>query len=171
MICEKCGTELRIGDWPYCDAPGGHSSVRGTFAAGFDPVVIHRDAQGNIRYPAHVNAPVPEGYQRVELRTTHEVRRFESEVNQRERAKADISLSQRESAFSVAQGQRRRDLRSDMAHMSALGKDFAQVAMDRSNNRRAVPRDVGFHIDVFSNNSSNREVHRDAKTDWKGKKA
>ena len=138
---------------------------------GFDPVVIHRDAQGNIRYPAHINAPVPEGYQRVELRTTHEVRRFEAEVNQRERAKADMSLSQREAAFSAAQSQRRRELRSDMAHMSALGQDFAREAISRSNNRRAVPRDVGFHLDVFSNNSSNREVHRDAKTDWRGRKA
>lgn len=166
MICKDCGQELEIGSWPYCP----HGSTRGTFAAGFDPVVIHRDAQGNFRYPAHVNAPIPEGFQKVELRTTHEVRAFEAEVNQRERAKADMNLSQRESAFSLQQAARRRDLRSDMNHMSEQGRDFARLAMDRTNNRRAVPRDVGFHLDVFSNNSSNREVHRDAKTDWKGRK-
>ena len=31
-------------------------------------------------------------------------------------------------------------------------------------------REVGFHLDVFSNDSSNREVHRDERTQWKGRK-
>lgn len=170
-ICPKCGAELELGDWPYCEAPGGHGSIHRMRVQGFDPVVIHRDAQGNIRYPAHSEAPVPAGFQKVELRTVAEVRRFESEVNMVERVKADQSLSQRERAFSEKQAEARRDLRSRMAHMSEFGKDFARHAMENTNQRRPKSRDVGFHVDVFSNNSSNRETHRDALTDWKGRKA
>jgi len=165
-VCSHCGHELQVGEWPYCP----HPSVNGTFAAGFDPVVVHRDAAGNIRYPANIHAPVPEGYQRVELRTVNEVRRFEQEVNQRERVKADQHLSQREAQFSAQQSSRRSDLRGKMRNMSAFGQDFARHAMDRTDNRRSAPREVGFHLDVFSNDSSNREVHRDARTDWKGRK-
>ncbi len=164
--CEKCGHELQIGEWPYCP----HFSVNGSFAAGFEPVVVHRDATGNIRFPGNTNAPIPEGYQKVELRTVNEVRRFEAEVNQREHAKADEHHSRREAAFSEKQAFLRRDLRTAMERMSNYGRDFAQHAIDRGNNRRQTPREVGFHLDVFSNDSSNREVHRDARTDWKGRK-
>lgn len=165
-ICPHCGTELEIGDWPYCP----HGRADGRFAQGFDPVVIHRDSVGNIRYPGHIDAPVPAGYQKVELRTTHEVRRFEAEVNQRERVKADEQLSRREAIFSAQQSSRRRELRTEMERMSPLGRDFALHAIDKGNNRRTASRDVGFHLDVFSNYSSNREVHRDARTDWRGRK-
>jgi hypothetical protein len=157
---------MQVGDWPYCP----HPSVTGSFAAGFDPVVIHRDAAGNIRYPANIHAPVPEGYQRVELRTVHEVRRFETEVNQRERAAADQHLSAREQQLSEKQAINRRELRTAMEGMSSFGRDFARHAMEHGNNRRPQTREVGFHLDVFSNDSSNREVHRDARTDWKGRK-
>ena len=165
--CSTCGAELHVGDWPYCP----HGSTRERFAQSFDPVVVHRDAEGNIRYPAHVDAPVPAGFQKVELRTIGEIRNFEAEVNLRERAKADQHLSRRERDFSEAQSHRRRELRSRMEHMSPFGADFARLAMERGNNRSSAPRDVGFHIDVFSNNSSNREAYRDAKTEWRGRKA
>ncbi len=171
MKCSECGTELQVGDWPFCGGDQNrHVPADGRFAQGFDPVVIHRDAAGNIRYPGAADAPVPAGFQKVELRTMHEVRRFEAEVNQREHAKADQQLSRREAIFSAQQSQRRRDLRTQMERFSPLGRDFAHHAIDKGNNRRAASRDVGFHLDVFSNDSSNREVHRDARTDWRGRK-
>lgn len=168
--CPSCGHELHIGDFPFCEPGGGHSPARSVNAALFDPVVIHRDAAGNIRYPANIHAPVPEGYQKVELRTVGEVRRFEAEVNQREHASADQHHSAREAAFAAAQSNRRSDLRGKMRNMSAFGQDFARHAMERTDSSRPQPRDVGFHLDVFSNDSSNREVHRDERTDWKGRK-
>jgi hypothetical protein len=169
--CSECGGEIEVGDWPFCNGnPARHVPADGRFAAGFDPVVIHRDAAGNIRYPANIHAPVPEGYQKVELRTVSEVRRFEAEVNQREHVKADQHHSAREAAFAAAQSIRRSDLRGKMRNMSAFGQDFARHAMERTDSSRPQPRDVGFHLDVFSNDSSNRETHRDARTDWKGRK-
>ena len=164
--CAGCGRTLEVGDWPFCP----HGSTLGRFAQGFDPVVIHRDAAGNIRYPASIHAPVPEGYQRVELRTVHEVRKFEAEVNQRERAASDQHLSVREKQFSEKQAANRRELRTAMEGMSNYGRDFAREAIERGNNKRPQTREVGFHLDVFSNDSSNREVHRDERTQWKGRK-
>jgi hypothetical protein len=168
--CPECGHEIQIGDFPFCEPGGGHSPARSVNASLFDPVVIHRDAAGNIRYPANGSAPVPEGYQRVELRTVHEVRKFEAEVNQREHAASDQHLSAREKQFSEKQAANRRELRTAMDGMSNYGRDFAREAIERGNNRRAQTREVGFHLDVFSNNSSNREVHRDERTQWKGRK-
>ena len=169
--CPECGGELHVGDWPMCGGdPARHVPADGRFAQGFDPVVIHRDAVGNIRYPANGSAPVPDGYQRVELRTVHEVRKFEAEVNQREHAASDQHLSAREKQVSEKQAANRRELRTAMDGMSNYGRDFAREAIDRGNNKRLQTREVGFHLDVFSNNSSNREVHRDERTQWKGRK-
>ncbi len=137
--CPECGGELHVGDWPMCGGdPARHVPADGRFAQGFDPVVIHRDAAGNIRYPANGSAPVPEGYQRVELRTIHEVRKFEAEVNQREHAASDQHLSAREKQFSEKQAANRRELRTAMDGMSNYGRDFAREAIERGNNRRAA---------------------------------
>ena len=57
-----------------------------------------------------------------------------------------------------------------MEGMSNYGRDFAREAIDRGNNKRLQTREVGFHLDVFSNDSSNREVHRDERTQWRGRK-
>jgi hypothetical protein len=168
--CSDCGDELHVGDWPFCRGPGSHTPARQQNSQLFDPVVIHRDAAGNIRFPGAVDAPVPAGYQKVELRTINEVRRFEAEVNMRERVKADESLSARERQFSEKQSALRGDLRGAMRHMTPFGQDLARLAMDRNNQRGSKPRDVGFHLDVFSNDSSNREIHSDAKTGWRGRK-
>lgn len=169
--CRECGGELHVGDWPYCQGdPRKHVPADGRFAQGFDPPVIARDAAGNIRYLMNSQAPIPEGYQRVELKTIHDVRRFEREVNDRERAAADRHLSAREKQFSEKQAINRRELRTAMDGMSNYGRDFAREAIERGNNRRPQTREVGFHLDVFSNDSSNREVHRDERTQWKGRK-
>ena len=46
----------------------------------FDPVVIHRDQAGNVRYPGRSDAPVPEGFMKVELTDFAQVRKFEREM-------------------------------------------------------------------------------------------
>jgi hypothetical protein len=59
--------------------------------------------------------------------------------------------------------------------MSAHGRQFLDQAREyqemkdqqRENSR---PRSTNFHIDVFANDSSNREAYRDARTNWQGRK-
>jgi hypothetical protein len=42
-----------------------------------DAVVVFRDAQGHIRYPGRNDAVPPRGYEKVVMRSMHEVRQFE----------------------------------------------------------------------------------------------
>ena len=45
---------------------------------------------------------------------------------------------------------------------------IAEKDQRRDNSR---PHSTNFHMDVFSNDSSNREQYSDARTEWKGRKA
>src|SRR4051812_19311335 len=91
--CEACGFRFehffhRPPDTLVCEAedpcPGTAermASVPGEWqprsAQAFEPVVVHRDRHGNVRFPGSANAKVPEGFMKVELRTSREVHAFE----------------------------------------------------------------------------------------------
>jgi hypothetical protein len=57
-----------------------------------------------------------------------------------------------------------------MRHMSQYGQDFARAAMAANDNRPRGRFDPGFHVEVMHYDSSNREAHRDARTEWRGRK-
>ncbi len=142
-------------------------------AQSFDPVVVHRDAEGNIRFPGHTHAPVPPGFQKVELRTVREVRALEREMNHRESARALDHITREEMAFSADRADRRSDLTASMRHMSPFGRDFARVAMQQMDERRRTSRrtgEAGFYVECLTQDSSNRGGQRDASTDWKYRK-
>lgn len=142
-------------------------------AQSFDPVVIHRDAEGNISFPGNSNAPIPPGFEKVELRTVREVRALEREMNTRERARAEEHIMREESAFRAGREERRSELASAMVRMSPYGRDFARHVMkamdERRHQRRHIP-DPGFFVEAFSQDSSNREAHFDASTGWQRRK-
>lgn len=165
--CLNCGAELEIGDWPFCP----HGSVSRRWASSFDPVVIHRGKNGSVRFPARGDARVPEGYAKVELRTIQEIRRFEREINQQERAIHDDHQAREEHALTPDRSARRAEVRDAMRRMTPLGRDFARLAMKRNDERPRGNFDAGFHIEVFEQDSSNREPHCDQRTDWKERKA
>ena len=90
LECIECGgvtevfmkySDLVAGEFTNC--PCGKPRVYkpsfyySSAAQNFSPVVVHQDASGNYRFPAHSHAPVPEGYQRVELTTTAQIRSLE----------------------------------------------------------------------------------------------
>ena len=66
--CPECGKELSVSDWPWCP----HGSTNPYVALYGDPTIIHIDESGNYRFPAAPDAPIPPGYQKVELRTRRE---------------------------------------------------------------------------------------------------
>src|SRR5512146_2376325 len=70
---------------PRCPECKGKSSLvflpKRQNAQNFDPVVIFRGPKGKVRFPGRANAPTPKGYERVELRTSHEIHKFEREMN------------------------------------------------------------------------------------------
>jgi len=144
-----------------------------TDAQRFDPVVIHRDAAGNVRFPGAPDAAVPAGFEKVELRTVAEVRQFERGMDARERARFESGQAREGDFYAERQRKDRAELRAAMLRMSPYGREFAQVAMeenDRKNAGRKTSYDPNFHVECFSMDSSNREVYRDERTNWKARK-
>src|SRR5260370_13623012 len=164
--CSTCGQRMAVGSWPFCNPGGGHDFVLASRAQRFRPVVIHRDASGHIRFPAHSNAPVPRGFRRVELRTVAQVRRFEREVNRIERDKADRLRSGEERYFGEVRSRLRSELRQAMQHMSAAGRDFARFAMEQNDARRKPSIDPRFFVEVFSKDQASPHPHPTPATDW-----
>lgn len=134
------------------------------------PTVIHRNAQGEIRFPGRADAPLPAGFEKVELRTLKERDRFEREQNSRENRKQAEYRENRERMYSQVERQNRSDLRSRMASMSNLGRDFARLAMERSNNKPRPRFDAGFFIESSHLNASNRGGECSERTGWKRRK-
>lgn len=169
MECRSCGNTLSIGDWPYCP----HSSIYAQSAQHFDPVVIHKDAEGNVRFPGRADAAVPAGFEKVELRTVREVRQFEHDMNVRGRAESEQAAYNRTQTFDREHRMRRSELAQRMPGLSPFSRELAQVAMRQRDARQSSknkPFDVGFHVEAFSQDSSNRGAHCDESTGWQRRK-
>src|SRR5215831_4860788 len=89
-ICKKCGQVVRIGDWPFCDSPGGHGSVAGANARRWDDIVVWQSNSDPDKYsfPGQANEAVPEGYHKVVISNLREGDRFTARFNELEREKA-----------------------------------------------------------------------------------
>lgn len=164
--CLHCGKVLAIGDWPYCP----HESIYPQGAAHFDPVVVHKDGQGNYRFPGSPDALVPPGFERVELRTTAEIRRMERDVNRGEGERHDGAQAREEGFYAGLKAQRRSELRAAMTHMTPTGRAFAEEAMRQTDERPRGRFDANFHVEAFSQDASNREPYRDEATGWRPRK-
>lgn len=152
----------------------------------FSPVVIHRDVNGNVRFPGSVDAKVPPGFQKVELTTVAQVRQFEKEVNAKDtRAAAKF----RESRQFYLDGQLRANregveairaggawqgtdekgniiTRHGMSERGQKIYDSIRQASELKQRNGAKATNPEFHVEAFTQNASNREDHRDQRTDW-----
>jgi hypothetical protein len=89
LVCRSCGTEvtdLFVREVPvrivHFEDDGEFEQVyrlprRDAQWSDRDAVVVFRDAQGHIRYPGRNDAIPPRGYEKVVMRSMHEVRQFE----------------------------------------------------------------------------------------------
>jgi hypothetical protein len=182
--CVRCGHELRIGDFPWCP----HESIYANSAQHFDPIVVHVSGDGQYRFPAATDAPVPSGYRKVEIRTIQEADRISREVNAHEdqtlravQSQSDTSRMATRSrnrefidkllaggAWKDSEGNTRHGLSAQARERVEAAREYlAQKDQQRKNQR---PRSTNFHIEVFSHDSSNREAYRDARTNWQSKR-
>lgn len=157
--CGKCAAVLDT--W----APAREEKAQAT-----EPTVVHRNAAGEIRFPGRADAPVSPGFEKVELRNQRERDRFERERNAHENAKEAIYRENRERVYSEVERQNRSDLRARMATMSNLGRDFARLAMERSNHKPRPRFDAGFHLEANHLDASNRAGECSERTGWRRKK-
>jgi len=170
-VCSECGKEIHIGDFPFCP----HDSIYRQTAQHFDPIVLHRSADGSYRFPASADAPVPEGYEKVAVRSIQEADRIAREVNAREDETLRNVQAQSETSRSLTRVRNRAFMDSIRHKLSPAGREYLDrareyVALKDRERENSRPRSTNFHMDVFANDSSNREQHRDSRTEWKGRK-
>lgn len=164
-ICADCGKERGIGDWPWCP----HESTRASYAQAITSVVVHQADDGTYRLPGAADAAVPEGFKKVELRTIPEIQRFEREMNLQLRVETEQVQGRRYEITEGARRVRHALLRQHMKGMTRLGREFARHAMEAANRGRRQNTDPGFYVEALHYNQSNREAHRDERTDWRPK--
>jgi hypothetical protein len=171
MTCKDCGHELQIGDYPYCP----HGSIYSEHAQRFAPIVVHRTADGVYSFPASVDAVVRGGYDKVEIRTLREADRITREINQHEDAKLGEVQQQSDANRQATRARNQAFMNNLRNKMTPQGRRFldqarAYQALKDKARENSRPRSANFYIDVFANDSSNREQHRDERTQWRGRK-
>lgn len=131
----------------------------------FSPVVIHRDAEGNIRFPGNVNSPVPEGFEKVELRDFQQIRKFEKEVNDKERRKIDEHQGNKAKFLDHHLEGNREAMREIVSRFSPRGRRFyesmREVSEQKQKQFRGRANSPNFYIEAFSMDSSNRDGYHD----------
>jgi hypothetical protein len=135
----------------------------------FAPVVVHKDAEGNVRFPGHADAPVPEGFHKVELTDFHQIRKFEREVNQRDKERAEKFHSAKSFLLDGQLKENRRVMGELVKNFTSRGRKFydkMREVSERKQKEAGRGIDPGFYIEAFTQDSSNRQDYRDAKNDW-----
>jgi putative FmdB family regulatory protein len=185
MKCNEC--ELGVASYTptFWDCSPIQTTRRIQNAQRFSPVIIHRDANGNIRFPGNTNAPVPEGFQKVELSTIQQVRALEKEVNTRDSVKAGEFHNARGKFLDGQLKENRRAVDEILAGGTWQGVEDGKIVERRGISPRgqkilAQLREVSmqkqargrsrvspeFIVEAFTQDSSNREDHRDASSNW-----
>jgi hypothetical protein len=142
-----------------------------SWAQRFDPVVIHKDAAGNIRFPGSSDSPVPAGFEKVTLTDFHQVRKLEREMNARERSRAHELNDAKNSHFRDVMKQSREAVSHIVERMSPRGRRFYHAMREASDRRmqtregRSTP-ESNFFLEAFSMDSSNRDAYRDERNGW-----
>jgi hypothetical protein len=137
---------MDFGQFPFCP----HDYIRGANASRFRPVVYFIDKSGNKRFPGNDSEKPPKGFERAELRTISEVRKFEKDMNRTERERWDRHKIREEMTFGPMRQQSRSELITMMKSFSNLGKDFARTAMKNNDEKRRGDFDANFHVEIFS---------------------
>lgn len=135
----------------------------------FTPVVVHKDSEGNIRYPGRADAPVPKGFQKVELTDLSQVRRFEAEVNKKDREQAEKFRDVRNKYLDGQLKENRRVMAGLVEKFTPRGrKIYDQMKQVSEEKQRRGAKDVnpGFYVEAFTQDSSNRQGYRDKANDW-----
>lgn len=176
--CDVCGEIVELvrraaeagTPYPACPACGGtvtrvYLPPRVQWRA--DPVVVYQAPDGTFRYPGATESASTAhydrlGYTRVELRSAPDVRRFERQVNQHERAENQQRVEAQHRQRESMEGRNRSDLFHRMKTMSAAGRAIAQTAIDRNiaRHQQERTREPGFRIEAYSEDRSSREVTR-----------
>jgi len=151
VFCEQCGASA---DRAYVyQRPHSYGGLT-------DPVVVYKNPDGTYGIPGTRDARIPEGSERIELRSAADVRRVEREMTQHEYSKFVSKQEREEQTFGAAHAEKRAELREKMRNFSERGKAFARVAMQQNDNAHRKRFQTNTFFDAFSNDASNRDGYR-----------
>lgn len=156
----SCGSHMKyVPAFWYTDARAAQT---------FQPVVIHKDSEGNIRYPGRADAPVPQGFEKVEFTNVSQIRQFEREQNAKDR-EVSAKFSNAQSILREGQLKENRRVMADLVkNFSPKGKKFYDLMRQASEAREHKTVNPEFYVDAFSNDASNRVAHQDfVDGEWK----
>lgn len=125
-----------------------------------DPVVVYRNPDGTIGVPGSKDGRIPEGSERLELRTAAEVQRISKEMSQAEYRKYVQKQEREEQTFGAHAAAQRSELRRQMRSFSQRGQDFARAAMKQNDEAPRKKFQTNVYFDAFENNASNRDGYR-----------
>lgn len=148
-----------------------YTSALGRKAQGFVPVVVHVDGEGNVRLPAHVDAPMPPGFRKVELSDINQIRKFENKMNAVERGKMEDHQRNQTRSLNAQFAENRGAMAEIVKRFSPRGQKFYEAMRAVSEKKQAAfaargIKDPNFHIEAFSQDATNRQDYRDARNDW-----
>lgn len=170
--CTRCGGTYAIGDWPLCNGdPSQHARPSGGFFLGnakkAPETVIFRDRRGQIIIPGTNQDPTPAGCRREEISGVFETRKLQKELDRQSRDQHEMAQERNEPINEFRRKQRQSELRRKMSQMSPAGRDFARVAIEKSNAKARKRYDPGNHVVAYEQNNPS---HNSEATGWKDKR-
>lgn len=149
-----------------------------------DPVVVYQAEDGSFRFPPDVTTASTamydkQGLRRIELRGWADVRKFEQHFNKAQMSEVHRRVERQQEAFERGEKERRSEIRRCLdqgfsipeiddrgvatgrmrrVELSGFGRKVLEHAM-ANNDRKGGPRarDVGFRVDAYDSDRSNRE--------------
>lgn len=176
---------------PACEAPTEQIHLPSYMKGhSVDPVVVYQAPDGSFRFPPDTTTSSTamydgQGFTRIELRGWTDVRRFEKHFNDAQMSEVRRRVERQQEAFERAESERRSEIRRCLeqgfaipevddrgvhtgrmrrVELTAFGRKVLEAAMER-NDRKGGPRthDVGFRVEAYSENASNREAYSDGR--------
>lgn len=120
-------------------------------------MVYFENARGEKKYPGRYNDPTPPGYERRELTTTHDVRKFQRVMDTESRIEHEVHESKCAEMEENWRKTRRERMFSKLNAMGAsqAGIDFAKMAVERNDSKPKKKYNPGNYIAPFENDASN----------------
>jgi hypothetical protein len=185
-VCNQCGQEFEIGDWPYCP----HGSIYERNARKWDDIVVWQSTTDPDKYsfPGQANERVPEGYVKLHITNLREADQFVSKMNDLEGRKMREQIELRRALDDAGIKDRRAEedargwvMKADGTKFYIRGntraenlqrrvREWADQLRERRRAQRGRP-DPHFHINVLSFDSGHRNSYSGQETGWRERKS
>ncbi len=131
--CPRCKQEIRVGDWPYCEPGGGHSSARSRDAKAFDAILLYEMPDGSHFYPGSndVTHGAPEGGKPIMITNLRQADALVRETNAREQPEIDLRTEAKRNHADRVQRESRAQLKAELEKRGISRRNVDAIIEDR----------------------------------------